>query len=265
MSATPPPDRVLPLEGVHNFRDYGGYAVAGGGRLVRGLLWRSAQHRDATDGDLAAIDALGIASVIDLRGESERADHPCRRSPAFDARVFFGPGETSGTATAPHLAAAKGVVSGDEGAAALRFSYAGMPWRDNLLVAFRHYFAALEEGRPTLVHCFAGKDRTGLIVALFHRLMGVHEDDILADYLLTNDAGKVEERIAAGARHIRDRYGSGITDDGIRALMMVRPDYLATALGGIAERHGSVEAYADEVLGLTGDRLAALRERYITP
>ena len=41
-------DRVLPLEGVHNFRDYGGYAVGGGGRLRRGLLWRSGQHHDAT-------------------------------------------------------------------------------------------------------------------------------------------------------------------------------------------------------------------------
>jgi protein tyrosine/serine phosphatase len=261
----PGADRLLPLEGVHNFRDYGGYAVAGGGRLVRGLLWRSAQHRDATDADLAAIDALGIASIIDLRGESERADHPCRRSAGFSARVLFGPGETSGTATAPHLAAADGVVTGEEGAAALRYSYSGMPWRDNLLVAFRHYFAALEDGEPTLVHCFAGKDRTGLIVALFHRLMGVHEDDILADYLMTNEAGRVEERIAAGAKHIRERYGSGITDDGIRALMMVRPDYLATALDGITARHGSVAAYANDVLGLSDDRVGALRDRYIAP
>ena len=262
MSEASQADRVLPLEGVHNFRDYGGYALPGGQRLARGLLWRSAQHRDATPADLDTIDALNIGTVIDLRGESERQENPCRRSSSFSARVLYGPGETSGTATAPHLAAADGVITGEQGAAALRYSYSGMPWRDNLLVAFRHYFASLEEGRPTLVHCFAGKDRTGLIVALFHRLMGVHQDDVLQDYLLTNDAGKVEERIAAGAAHIRERYGNGITDDGIRALMMVRADYLATALDGIADRHGTVEVYANEVLGLTDDRIARMRTLY---
>ena len=49
-------ERVLPLAGIHNFRDYGGYAVEGGGRLRDGVLWRSAHHQDATDDDLAAIE-----------------------------------------------------------------------------------------------------------------------------------------------------------------------------------------------------------------
>lgn len=254
--------RVLPLIGIHNFRDYGGYALAGGGRLKSGLLWRSAQHRDATDEDLAAVQALGLGAIIDLRGESERTDHPCRRADDFATPVYFGPGETAGSTTAPHLAAAEAAISGEDAAGALKFSYVGMPWRDNLLVAFRHYFDEVEKGHPTLVHCFAGKDRTGVIVALYHRLMGVHQDDVLADYLLTNVAGKVEERIAAGAEHIRARYGAGITDAGIRALMEVREEYLAAAFDLITERHGSVEHYAAEVLGIDAERVAVLRERY---
>ena len=55
--------RVLPLSGVHNFRDYGGYAVEGGGRLRSGMLWRSAQHEAATDDDLAALDALDLDTI----------------------------------------------------------------------------------------------------------------------------------------------------------------------------------------------------------
>ena len=262
MSDTATFERVLPLSGIHNFRDYGGYALSGGGRLKGGLLWRSAQHRDATDADLAAVQSLGLGAIIDLRGESERAEHPCRRAADFVTPVYFGPGETAGSATAPHLAAAEGTITGEDGANALKFAYVGMPWRDNLLVAFRHYFDAVETGRPTLVHCFAGKDRTGVIVALFHRLVGVHEDDVLADYLLTNEAGKVEERIAAGAEHIRARYGAGITDAGIRALMEVREEYLATAFDLIVEQHGSVARYADEVLGIDAARVARLREAY---
>lgn len=254
--------RVLPLKGIHNFRDYGGYALPGGGRLKTGLLWRSAQHRDATDEDLAAVQSLKLGAIIDLRGESERADHPCRRAPDFTTPVYFGPGETAGSATAPHLAAAQAAITGEDAAEALKFSYVGMPWRDNLLVAFRHYFDEVEKGHPTLVHCFAGKDRTGVIVALLHRLLGVHEDDVLADYMLTNVAGKVDERIAAGAEHIRSRYGAGITDEGIRALMEVREDYLAAAFDVIRERHGSVGRYAQEVLGIDDARIARLKEQY---
>ena len=56
-------DRVLPLSGIHNFRDYGGYAVEDGGRLRQGLLWRSAHHEQATDADLGAVDALGLDAM----------------------------------------------------------------------------------------------------------------------------------------------------------------------------------------------------------
>ena len=68
--------RVLDLAGIHNFRDYGGYA-ARAGNLRTGTLWRAGQHSDAVDDDLAVVHSLGIATVIDLRGDSERAAHAC--------------------------------------------------------------------------------------------------------------------------------------------------------------------------------------------
>src|SRR3546814_6218361 len=76
-------DRVLPLSGVHNFRDYGGYGVEGGGRLRDGSLWRSAQHAEADDDDLAAIDALGIETIIDLRGDDERSEEHTSELPSL--------------------------------------------------------------------------------------------------------------------------------------------------------------------------------------
>src|SRR3546814_1044261 len=75
--------------------------------------------------------------------------------------------------------------------------------------------------------------RTGFAVAIVHRLLGVHEDDLMHDYLLTNTAGKIEERIAQGAAHIRSRYGAEIHDDAIRALMSVNPIYLDAALATV--------------------------------
>src|SRR5438874_9763209 len=93
-------DRILILEGVHNFRDFGGYAVAGGGRLKRGQLWRSGQHFGATDADLAKIADLRLADVFDLRSSKEREIHPCRRPAQFDAAVYLS--EDPVAIAAPH-------------------------------------------------------------------------------------------------------------------------------------------------------------------
>lgn len=250
-------DRVLPLSGIHNFRDYGGYAVEDGGRLRSGLLWRSAHHEAATDADLDALDAIGLDTVIDLRGDDERELHPCRRSDRFAGRVLFAGGITAGLA--PHLQAAGGAIDAETARARMIDTYAGMPYRPALVATLRLYLAALAEyDTPSLVHCVAGKDRTGFAVAIVHRLLGVHEDDLMQDYLLTNTAGKIEERIEQGAAHIRMRYGAEIQDDAIRALMSVNPAYLDAALATVRRDHGDVATYAEAVLNLTPEMREAM-------
>ncbi len=255
-------DRILTCEGIHNFRDYGGYAVPGGGRLRRGILWRSAQHQDASDADLAQLETLDLGTVIDLRGDDERAAHPCRRPVGFAARVVFAPGITAGLA--PHLQAAGTDITADMARQRMIAAYQGMPFRPVLVQALRAYFNVLTRSdSPSLVHCVAGKDRTGLAAALLHRLLGVHDDDVMADYLLTNVAGRIEERIAQGAAVIRARYGASIADDAIRTLMMVSPAYLDAAFDAIDTRHGSLDAYAEAVLELGPEQRAALADRLI--
>lgn len=243
-------ERVLPLQGVHNFRDYGGYAVEGGGKLRTGLLWRSAHHQDASSADLTAIDKLGIETIVDLRGDDERAAHPCKRSDNFNARVLFAEGRTAGLA--PHLQAAGGTIDNETARARMIDTYAAMPYRPVLVNTLRLYLAALAEyDAPSLVHCVAGKDRTGFAVAIVHRLLGVHEDDIMHDYLLTNSAGKIEERIAQGGEVIRARYGAVIPDDAVRTLMSVNPIFLDAALATVRRDHGDIASYAEAVLNLT--------------
>jgi protein-tyrosine phosphatase len=247
---TMPADRVLPLHGIHNFRDYGGYAVEGGGKLRSGLLWRSAHHQQATADDLGTIDRLGIETIVDLRGDDERVAHPCKRSDNFSARVLFAEGRTAGLA--PHLQAAGGTIDNETARARMIDTYAGMPYRPVLVNTLRLYLAALAEyDAPSLVHCVAGKDRTGFAVAIVHRLLGVHEDDLMHDYLLTNTAGKIEERIAQGGTTIRARYGAEIPDDAIRTLMSVNPIFLDAALTTLRRDHGDVASYAETVLNLT--------------
>lgn len=254
-------DRILPLEGVHNFRDYGAYPTTGGGRVRRGLLWRSGQHGDATEADLAAIDALRLATVVDLRGISERDAKPCRRGPEFAAEVLHHEGETAGLAL--HVEAADGVLSATEARDAMRRLYAGIAYRENLLPMLRRYFEALarREG-PSLVHCLAGKDRTGFAVALVQHVLGVHPDDIMADYLLTNVAGNIDRRIAAGAEAIRARHGE-IDEETIRTLMGVEAEYLDATFRAIADSHGTADAYLAAVLGVDDAMRASLCERFV--
>ena len=253
--------RVLKLDGVHNVRDYGNYAAADGARVKSGLLWRSAQHGDATDQDLADMHALGIRTVIDLRGPSEREANPCRRHPEFAAQVFAYPEETAGLAL--HTEAADGVITAAEARSAMVRLYEGIPFRENLVPMIRCYFEVLRRAEgPSLVHCVAGKDRTGFAVALAQHVLGVSHDDILADYVLTNQAGNIDARIAAGAAQIRAHRGD-ISDETIRTLMGVEPDYLDTAFAHAAARHGTIDAYLTEVIGVDAAMRADLRSAYL--
>jgi len=250
-------DRVLDLQGVHNFRDYGGYAVAGGGRLKRGILWRSGQHHGATDDDLHKIGELGLMAVFDLRGSKERTTHPCRRPAGFAATVHF-PEEPS-ERHAPHIAAAQTTKQRDAASTreSMRRNYGSIAFRPELVAMIRRYLAELAEANgASLVNCMAGKDRTGITVAALHLATGVHRDDVIEDYLLTNTAGDVEARIAAGAETIKVITGA-MDEDVLRILMGVEAEYLEGAFRTMEERHGSIEGYLGEVLGAD----AALRDR----
>ncbi len=250
-------DRVLPLSGVHNFRDYGGYAVAGGGRVKRGLLFRSGEHGKATDDDLAAIDALDLRHVIDLRGNSERRANPCRRGPEFDAEVLFFDGETAGLA--PHVEAAKDAIDADAAHAAMEQLYSQLPTRDKLNWILKRYFAALANGEgASVVHCLAGKDRTGMAVDLLHHVLGVHPDDAMEDYLLTNTAGDLDARVAAGAKAVRAKYGN-IDDATIKVLMGVDARYLVASRQAVMQEFGTIDSFMEKVLGVDAERRDALR------
>lgn len=219
--------RELPLGQVFNFRDYGGYQVAGGGRVRRGTLWRSGHHAQATDADLEAIDALALAHVIDLRGNGERASQPVRLPADFGGDLLFFDGETAGLGH--HMEAVEGAMSAEDAHRAMERLYASLPDRENLLCILRRYFDALATGRgPSLVHCHAGKDRTGMAVDLLHHALGVHPDDAMADFLLTNSVGDQEARIAQSAPTIRARYGA-VDDETVRVVMGVDERYLRAA------------------------------------
>lgn len=233
--------RVLQFERINNFRDYGGYA-AQDGRLRQGMLFRSAQHRDATPADLGRLHSLSLAAVIDLRSDRERAESPCRRPDGFQARILF----VSDTAVqaAPHVEAARNVQNAADAVRHMTEGYARIPFRPGFMQAMAHYIRALGEvDGPSLIHCMAGKDRTGIAVAMLHHALGVHPDDWMADYLMTNETGNIEARIAAGAHHVRASFGQHLDDASVRALMTVRPEFINHCFAAIDEQYGGLEGY----------------------
>jgi protein-tyrosine phosphatase len=258
-------DRVLALEGVHNFRDFGGYAVAGGGRLKRGKLWRSGQHFGATEADLAMIAKLGLSAVYDLRTVRERSSHPCPRPAGFSARVHHWNVPEAGAA--PHVAAASVMLPRQRDAASsregMRRSYEMLPFRPKLAAMIRQMLSDLARGEDAvLVNCMAGKDRTGIAAAAVHLATGVHRDDVLADYLLTNTAGDVEARIRAGQAAILHITGP-LEEDVLRTLMGVEAAYLETALAAMRERHGSEQGWLEHQVGADAALRECLRDRLV--
>lgn len=256
-------DRILALSGIHNFRDYGGYRVRAGA-LRRGMLWRSGHHCGASAGDLEAVHALGIATVIDLRGDSERAAYPCLRHDQFSGDVLFHPGETAGGHGRAAHEEGDAIRTAEDARAMMRRLYRSLPFRPALVGSLRLYFEALAtRDGASLLHCVAGKDRTGIAAALLHSLLGVARDDVLADYMLTATTGDQDARIAALTRVVKGDFGAGMDDAALRVVTGVSPEFLEAALDAIAERHGSIAAYAAAMLDVDADRIGAIEARLV--
>jgi len=126
---------------------------------------------------------------------------------------------------------------------------------------YRRVFAAFESVRDNafLIHCAAGKDRTGFGVAAILSALGVPRETIVQDYLLTNEAMDFEGFILP---RLKDSYGE-IDVEAARALSGVRLDYIEAALDEVDASYGSFDAYLEGALGLDAERRAALQARYL--
>lgn len=257
-------DRIHAYEGVDNFRDYGGYPAADGRRIKAGRLLRSAALSRATDADLERFAASECAVVVDLRRPAEREREPSRRPADWAGEVIANDlGDEEGEP--PHIRALRdGGLSVQAVDDYLHGYYAAAPWEPRHVDLFSRYFAALAEGRgPVLIHCAAGKDRTGILAALTHLALGVSREDAIADYLLTNEAARIEERTPEVQARLSEAFGFDMSAEAVRVFLGVKAGYLQTAFEAIEARHGSVDAYLEEVLGVTPEQRALIADRLL--
>jgi len=257
-------DRVKRFENIRNFRDFGGYAGAGGKQVRSGVLFRSAQFGDASDADMEALKAYNIKVQADLRRPDERERHG-HRWPISGVTVLS---SDKGTATqAPHIRFMSEVaVDAPKAHGWMTDYYRAAPFKEQHVETFSSWFkslAALEPCEAAVVNCAAGKDRTGILCALTHHTLGVERDAIFADYELTNQAADVEERLPEMARLFNEHIGKDYPDEVYHPFVGVDPKFLAAALESMVEESGSLDLYLAETLGVGAEEQARLRDLYL--
>ena len=262
MTAITDPNPFLDTQGIHNFRDYGGWRTRDGGQVRRGLLYRSGQHVAATDQDLQLISALDIRTVIDLRGTSERERNPCRRVDGFDGEVLFYEGETS--SSPPHMDVDDSVTTAQYARERMMAVYQRMPANPAMQAMFARYLRILaDRDGASLVHCFAGKDRTGIAATLLLHILDVSEKDQMAEFLRTNSAPTLAVLRSQSVPGIEARLGRTLDESAIRALLEVHEDYLRRFHATVAEIDGGLGSWLERRAGVDDDLRRRLRDRLV--
>jgi protein-tyrosine phosphatase len=240
--------RHFNLAGASNFRDLGGYPGKDGRAVRWRQLFRSNHLGHLTEADTEVLRGLGLRSAFDLRGTEERAAAVC----AFEAiAVHSLPIEPTVVSELQALLDAGLPLSPVEAADAMRNSYRSYV-RQNT-PRFRALFGhLLEDHAPLVIHCTAGKDRTGFACALILHALGVPDDQISQDYLLTN-------------RFYRRDPSSGndLPEEVRLVLTSVETSFLAASFEAIRADYGDLESYFREGIGVGPRERAALEASYL--
>ncbi|MBX7196271.1 MAG: tyrosine-protein phosphatase [Sandaracinaceae bacterium] len=255
---------MISLERLPNFRDAGDLPTAEGRRLRAGRLFRSELPSLLSARDRAVLAGLSIALVCDLRTARERRRRPAtvlataRRAwvPLHeDPRYDVGVGDL-----ARFLVAREGEA---------RFRAVVARYYRHLVLERASQLGAVllalpqREGASSWVHCTAGRDRTGLVVALVQRTLGVPEPRVLASYRETDERYAV--RLERLARVLRAATLRTVSDARMHTVLRTQPEILGTVLGELVARHGSIEGYVRQACGVGEEDLRALGRWLLVP
>ena len=275
MSLLPFETRNYDFESIYNFRDFGGYSGLDGREVKAGRLFRSAHLASLNDAELGTIGELDIDLIVDLRYAPERAKQPSRfPQPTPHVHEYPDAAETKAAKVAPHEAFLEHkLYTAADAHGYMMKSYTARPYDPGFQTIFAEtlrFMAKSDTHKPekneaagVLVHCAAGKDRTGTLCALIQAVLGVSRDDILADYMMTLEAVDIDKIIEPAAAMFTKRYGRPIDADAIWPMFGVVPEFLDAALDGMLDASGSAEAYVTNEIGLSRVEINRLRDLYL--
>ncbi|MXW99058.1 MAG: tyrosine-protein phosphatase [Acidimicrobiaceae bacterium] len=248
--------RRVDLDGPSNFRDLGGLPTAGGGSTRFGLVYRADRLCTLTDADLRRLESAGIRHVFDLRSETEAADFP-DRLPAGAAYVRL---SMTSDQTFQARTIYERIVDGEiksYGEAEMVAGYLRM--LQNFGASLARIVRQVGQGEPTVIHCTAGKDRTGVASMLLLDLAGVAAEDVVADYALSSERRPSLQMDQTEARSLVPMLEDyGLDPAGFAPLWEARPAVMAAVLEGLHDRWGGAASYL-AAAGMDDSELATVR------
>jgi protein-tyrosine phosphatase len=243
------PARHLNLAGASNFRDLGGYPAKDGRTVRWRQIFRSNHLGHVTEADIEVLRGLGLKSAFDFRGTEERVAASCGLE---EIAVHSLPIEPTVVAALRARLAQGIALASDDALEVMRDSYRNYVRYST--PSFRALFAhLLEDHAPLVIHCTAGKDRTGFACALILHTLGVPDDLIAEDYLLTNRFYRRDPSAS-----------SDLPEDVKQVLASVQTSFLAAAFEAVSAEYGDLECYLRGGLGLGAQERAGLEARYLT-
>jgi protein-tyrosine phosphatase len=241
-------NRSVPLSGASNFRDLGGYTGHAGQTVAWRKLFRSDHLGLLSSDDIAQINQLKVARVLDFRGATERTAQVCAIPSARVHSLAIEP--TVVQAIQALLEEGRGIQP-EDAVHLMQQTYRAFV-HDNS-PRFAELFAhLLEDDAPLVFHCTAGKDRTGFAAALILRALGVSEAVVMQDYLLTNELFRPPELVSSHAPvEVRN------------VIARVQTGFLDAAFEAVNNSHGSVEQYLERAMRLDSKQQQRLRALYL--
>jgi protein-tyrosine phosphatase len=258
--------RHIPLEGASNFRDFGGYDTAGGRRVKMGRLYRSDRLSMLTEADFKALESRHIRLICDLRREREIEMNPTNwPEPTAPERLHIslltevsGPDVMARVLADPEIR--RDAVRTRLEMIAL---YGRLARETPAIEGYKLLFERLAraDAYPFLVHCSAGKDRTGVVCAMIQAILGVSEADVREDFMLT-------AKHYDGARNIEARVPQimagldveGWTIEALAPVFTVEEAYLEGFLEAVSLEHGTIERFLTGRVGVPEATLEEIRE-----
>lgn len=238
-------ERVLPLEGVYNFRDMGGIKARDGRKVKKGLLFRSAELTGMTNGDKENLKPLNLKLIYDYRDKAEAIIKPDPQIGNERHERIAVNGEDKSTAREEWDPELFYKTFTRENFAQV---YRKMPIQNGSYKRLMQLFKKPEENLPVLHHCAGGRDRTGVGAMLLLRTLGVSFETIMEDYLFSNKTlvAYHQETFAEAAHYVSGKQLKDFEEG-----FLLHEEYLDASIGSIFGNYGKFGKYLEREFGIT--------------